>query len=240
MRDTPLIELVKFGEVETHWKLTRFESRAVVDRLRAMLADPVATDALRRVLDAFESVGYPRDVVGQWAIPAMDANDLIEALHRAQSQKILEVGTFVGTSALLMLLCCEGERQRVVRIASLLDFSLASPLRSPDSALRKPVLDGPEKPNPSFPALRWDLRSPVLVLISIGICCQPPNCSVNLGWGHCRGADSSSSWQAHGKASGRFTRQRMKHARMPIKYRRTQGLKPRSTHSVVIFAGVCG
>ena len=86
--------------------MTRLESRAVVDRLRAMLADPVATDALRRVLDAFESVGYPRDVVCQWAIPVMDANDLIEALHRAQSQKILEVGTFVGTSALLMLLCC--------------------------------------------------------------------------------------------------------------------------------------
>ena len=70
-----------------------------------MLTEVSANDALQRVLGAFEALGYPRAVVGQWAIPAPDAVDLIAALRAAQPARILEVGTFVGTSALLMLLC---------------------------------------------------------------------------------------------------------------------------------------
>ncbi|MGA1223291.1 MAG: class I SAM-dependent methyltransferase [Phycisphaerales bacterium] len=75
-----------------------------------MLAEVDAADALRRVLDAFESLGYPRAVVEQWSIPAADATDLVAALRGPHPtagtapRRILEVGTFVGTSALLMLL----------------------------------------------------------------------------------------------------------------------------------------
>jgi hypothetical protein len=79
-----------------------------------MLAEVAATDALSRVLGAFESLGYPRAVVEQWSIPAADAVDLIAALREAgptpdgSPLRILEVGTFVGTSALLMLLALPG------------------------------------------------------------------------------------------------------------------------------------
>ena len=79
-----------------------------------MLAEVAATDALSRVLAAFESLGYPRAVVEQWSIPAADAVDLISALRDvppaagAETLRILEVGTFVGTSALLMLLALPG------------------------------------------------------------------------------------------------------------------------------------
>ncbi len=70
-----------------------------------MLTEDAITANLRRVLDAFESAGFPRAVVEQWSIPAADAVDLIRAFEDARPQRILEVGTFVGTSALLMLLC---------------------------------------------------------------------------------------------------------------------------------------
>lgn len=80
-----------------------------------MLAEVDATDALSRVLAAFESLGYPRAVVEQWSIPAADAADLVAELRAtsarlpgSQPLRILEVGTFVGTSALLMLLALPG------------------------------------------------------------------------------------------------------------------------------------
>ena len=82
-----------------------------------MLADTHASDAdaardahraLDAVLASFESLGYPREVVTQWSIPASDAADLVAqlraALAGAAAPRILEVGTFVGTSALVMLL----------------------------------------------------------------------------------------------------------------------------------------
>lgn len=76
-----------------------------------MLAEVDATEALSRVLAAFEALGYPRAVVEQWSIPAADAADLVSELRATRARlpetrplRILEVGTFVGTSALLMLL----------------------------------------------------------------------------------------------------------------------------------------
>ncbi len=67
-----------------------------------------AVRALERVLEAFASLGYPREVVTQWSIPQADAVDLVVGLRRdlegVSAPRILEVGTFVGTSALVMLL----------------------------------------------------------------------------------------------------------------------------------------
>jgi len=66
-----------------------------------------ATRAIEEVLAVFESLGYPRDVVTQWSIPAPDACDLVAQLRASlppdRPARILEVGTFVGTSALVML-----------------------------------------------------------------------------------------------------------------------------------------
>lgn len=88
-----------------------------------MLADTHAQDshaaaathaaaALDSVLAAFASLGYPREVVTQWSIPATDAADLVAGLRAAlegnPAPRILEVGTFVGTSALVMLLAIPG------------------------------------------------------------------------------------------------------------------------------------
>jgi len=73
-----------------------------------MLAESGHTSLLEQVLAAFESLGYPREVVTQWSIPAPDAADLAAHLARelasSPAPRILEVGTFVGTSALFMLL----------------------------------------------------------------------------------------------------------------------------------------
>ncbi len=73
-----------------------------------MLAESGHTSLLEQVLAAFESLGYPREVVTQWSIPAPDAADLAAHLARelasAPAPRVLEVGTFVGTSALFMLL----------------------------------------------------------------------------------------------------------------------------------------
>lgn len=56
------------------------------------------------VIEAYEAEGFPHDVIGQWTLPKNDVDDLITAVVAAQPEKILEVGTFVGVSTLLMAL----------------------------------------------------------------------------------------------------------------------------------------
>jgi len=57
---------------------------------------------LARILDVYESLGYPRATVTQWSLPATDAADLCELAAASNARRILEVGSFVGTSAFLM------------------------------------------------------------------------------------------------------------------------------------------
>lgn len=67
----------------------------------------VEPDALhRKVLQAYEALGYPHSVVGSWAISDNDVADFVEIVAERQPRKILEVGTFVGVSTLLMALAC--------------------------------------------------------------------------------------------------------------------------------------
>lgn len=57
---------------------------------------------LTRILDVFESLGYPRSVVTQWSLPASDVTDLCALASESGAERVLEIGSFVGTSAFLM------------------------------------------------------------------------------------------------------------------------------------------
>jgi predicted O-methyltransferase YrrM len=63
-------------------------------------------DLYRHVLAAYEQLGYPAGVVNSWAISYNDVPDLIAAAQRAKPRKILEVGTYVGVSTMLLALVC--------------------------------------------------------------------------------------------------------------------------------------
>jgi len=57
---------------------------------------------LTRILEVYESLGYPRATVTQWSLPATDVADLWALAERSGARRVLEVGSFVGTSAFLM------------------------------------------------------------------------------------------------------------------------------------------
>ncbi len=63
-----------------------------------------------QVLSTYEQLGYPRHVVGSWAISENDVDDLVRLAVEADARKILEVGTFVGVSTLLLALACPSAR----------------------------------------------------------------------------------------------------------------------------------
>lgn len=63
-----------------------------------------------QVLSTYEQLGYPRHVVGSWAISENDVDDLVRLAVEADARKILEVGTFVGVSTLLLALACPDAR----------------------------------------------------------------------------------------------------------------------------------
>ncbi|MCA3775325.1 MAG: glycosyltransferase [Cutibacterium sp.] len=64
-----------------------------------------APDALfRRVLEAYSEEGFPAEIISQWTIPARDAEDLVAQVRDLEPRRILEVGTFVGLSTMVMAL----------------------------------------------------------------------------------------------------------------------------------------
>jgi len=62
------------------------------------------------VLAAYEALGYPASIVNTWAIGPHDAPDLLTVAHKAKPEKILEVGTYVGVSTMLLALSCPRAR----------------------------------------------------------------------------------------------------------------------------------
>ncbi len=58
------------------------------------------------VLAAYEALGYPAAIVNTWAIGPHDAPDLLTVAQKAKPEKILEVGTYVGVSTMLLALAC--------------------------------------------------------------------------------------------------------------------------------------
>jgi len=57
---------------------------------------------LDAILGVYESLGFPREVVTQWSLPASDVADLWRIASATGARRVLEVGSFVGTSAFLM------------------------------------------------------------------------------------------------------------------------------------------
>jgi glycosyltransferase involved in cell wall biosynthesis/predicted O-methyltransferase YrrM len=57
-----------------------------------------------KVIAAYAAEGFPHDVIGQWTLPENDVTDLIELVRHYQPKRILEVGTFVGLSTVLIAL----------------------------------------------------------------------------------------------------------------------------------------
>jgi predicted O-methyltransferase YrrM len=60
----------------------------------------------KRVLSAYEELGYPAEIVNTWAIGPHDAPDLMTISESVKPTKILEVGTYVGVSTMLIALTC--------------------------------------------------------------------------------------------------------------------------------------
>lgn len=57
-----------------------------------------------QMLKIYTELGYDENFIGQWTLPLQDAQRLVEILQVCRPQNILEVGTFVGLTTLLMAL----------------------------------------------------------------------------------------------------------------------------------------
>ena len=68
-----------------------------------------------KVIAAYEAEGFPHEIIGQWTLPENDAVDLIDLVRKYQPKRILEVGTFVGVSTMLIALVA-GEDAHIVSI----------------------------------------------------------------------------------------------------------------------------
>ena len=68
-----------------------------------MESDRSMLDTLyERIMNTYAMLGYPAELVGHWALPRRDAERLLQEVESAKPQNILEVGTFVGFSAIMM------------------------------------------------------------------------------------------------------------------------------------------
>jgi predicted O-methyltransferase YrrM len=57
-----------------------------------------------KILAVFTELGYPQDLIGQWSLPPQDAKTLMDILQDCHPDNVLEVGTFVGMTTLMMAL----------------------------------------------------------------------------------------------------------------------------------------
>jgi glycosyltransferase involved in cell wall biosynthesis/predicted O-methyltransferase YrrM len=85
-----------------------------------------------RILAAYKAEGFAPDLIGQWTLPAQDAVDLVSNVRVRQPKAVLEVGTFVGVSTMLIALA-GGKATRIVSIDP--NFPLAVEMSSMGSTL---------------------------------------------------------------------------------------------------------
>ena len=62
-----------------------------------------------RVVEVFKELGFPQKLISQWTLPQNDATFILKILRESQPHNILEVGTFVGLTSLLMALVSSPE-----------------------------------------------------------------------------------------------------------------------------------
>ncbi|HEX5264868.1 MAG TPA: class I SAM-dependent methyltransferase, partial [Phenylobacterium sp.] len=98
-----------------------------------------------QVLTAYEALGYPRHIVGTWAISDNDVEDFVRLAVAADPRKILEVGTFVGVSTMMLALACP--KARIFTVDP--DFLLAGEMSSAGS-----VVDGVDPSVTTFDVAR--------------------------------------------------------------------------------------
>ena len=67
--------------------------------------NPRLSDALQ----AYETCGFDTAAIRQWCIPELDAEMLVDATLRQRPKRILEVGTYVGVSTLLLALATDAD-----------------------------------------------------------------------------------------------------------------------------------
>lgn len=84
------------------------------------------------VVRAYAEEGFPHSVIGQWTLPENDVADLIAAVCDRKPRKVLEIGTFVGLSTMLIALA-GGPDIQVVSIDP--NFPLADEMGSMGSNL---------------------------------------------------------------------------------------------------------
>lgn len=64
---------------------------------------PFSEDShLHSIFSAYADHGYPIELVTNWALPARDSRKLAELLEEKQPERVLEIGTFVGLSTMMM------------------------------------------------------------------------------------------------------------------------------------------
>ncbi|MFP3869144.1 MAG: class I SAM-dependent methyltransferase [Desulfobacteraceae bacterium] len=57
-----------------------------------------------RIIEVFTAMGYPLRLIEQWTLPRNDSQTIVKLIQDQQPLNILEVGTFIGLSTLLMAL----------------------------------------------------------------------------------------------------------------------------------------
>jgi predicted O-methyltransferase YrrM len=62
-----------------------------------------------KVMQAYEACKIDSVAIGQWCIPEPDAQMLVEQVSRYHPKRVLEVGTYVGVSTLLLAITADGE-----------------------------------------------------------------------------------------------------------------------------------
>jgi glycosyltransferase involved in cell wall biosynthesis/predicted O-methyltransferase YrrM len=96
-----------------------------------------AAEAYAKALQAYEACDVDPVAIGQWCIPELDAQMLVEHVVRDRPKRVLEVGTYVGVSTLLIAISADRDTS-IVSIDP--NFPLRVEMASMGSALGR--LDG--------------------------------------------------------------------------------------------------
>jgi len=84
-----------------------------------------------KVIKAYSAQGFSSEVIGAWTISDNDVEDLVNLARNANPKRILEVGTYVGASTMLLALVCPDAIIHTVDP----DFPLAVEMRATDNAV---------------------------------------------------------------------------------------------------------